>query len=333
MVNPVLVEVTRGTLVESRHRGAIAIADAEGTIVEAIGDIDRPILPRSAIKAFQALPLVETGAADALGFSDAELALCCSSHNGEKGHVDGARSILSKAGLTEEVLECGAQLPYHEVDQARLHKTDQSPCPIHNNCSGKHSGFLALSRHMDVAPKGYVLSDHPVMVVIRQAQAEMVDYDLSDDLTGTDGCSIPTYAMPLRQLARGFARFGTGTGLSSSRAGACQRLYNACVSHPFMVAGSGRFCTRIMDLFEGRVFAKTGAEGVFTAAIPELGLGIALKCDDGTTRASEVMMADTIRRHLLDARDIDGFAALVTPELRNRADHLVGHIRPAGQVG
>ncbi|WP_350333062.1 asparaginase [Coralliovum pocilloporae] len=328
MDNPVLVEVTRGSLVESRHRGAIAIADADGAIVQAIGDIDRPVFPRSAIKALQALPLLETGAADALGITAEELALCCSSHNGEDGHVHGARAILTKAGMDDGALECGPQPPYHEHDQAILHKTDSSPCPIHNNCSGKHAGFLALASHMGVEPGGYIEAGHQVMSEVRQAQAEMVDYTLSDEASGTDGCSIPTYAMPLKNLAVAFARFGTGAGLEPVRADACRRLYDACVSHPLMVAGTGRFCTNAMALFGGRVFVKTGAEGVFTAAIPELGLGVALKCDDGTTRASEVMMAEVINRLLDDASDVEGFRQLLTPELRNRNDRLVGVVRP-----
>ncbi|ADZ71417.1 asparaginase [Polymorphum gilvum] len=333
MANPVLVEVTRGALVESRHRGALAIVDAAGRPVLRIGDVAARVFPRSAIKALQALPLVESGAADALDLDAAELALACSSHNGEPVHVNAARVMLIKAGLDEDALECGPQWPARMEDVAALCRADEEPCQLHNNCSGKHAGFLGLARAMGVPTRGYVLPDHPVQREIRAVLEAMTGDTLTADVCGTDGCSIPTYASPLEGFARAFAAFGTGEGLEPLRAAAARRLYDACVSEPFMVAGTDRFCTKAMQAFDGRVFVKTGAEGVFCAALPDLGYGIALKCDDGAGRAAEVTMAAVLEA-LLDLDDDERTAldALARPELTNRRGLRVGAIRPSAEL-
>lgn len=328
MANPVLVEVTRGSRVESRHRGVMAIFDADGATVASVGDISGPVFPRSAIKAFQALPLVESGAADAMGLESAELALACSSHNGEEIHVNTARVMLMKAGLDADALECGPQPPALEDDQAALHRAGACPCQLHNNCSGKHAGFLGLARTLGVATEGYVAPDHPVQREVKAVMEEMCGTTLDADLCGIDGCSAPTWAVPIDGLARGFAMFGTGQGLGDNRAAAARELYDACTENPLMVAGTDRFCTRVMTAFGGRVFVKTGAEGVFCGAIPELGLGIALKCDDGATRAAETMMAGILDT-LLETTDAE--AAALAPslktDLRNRRNTPVGQIR------
>lgn len=329
MNNPVLVEVTRGPLVESCHRGSLAIVDAEGKLVLSIGDTEARVFPRSAIKALQAIPLVESGAADALGFEDAELALACSSHNGEAAHVNSARVMLMKAGLDEAALECGPQWPKRLPDVAELVRADETPCALHNNCSGKHAGFLGLARVMGVETTGYIKPEHPVQREIVNVLQDLTGDTLTSDVCGTDGCSIPTYASPLAGFARAFARFGTGEGLEPLRAEAAARLYEANVAEPFMVAGTDRFCTDVMTALNGRAMMKTGAEGVFCGAIPELGFGIALKCDDGATRASEVMMA-TVLEALLDLNEDEAKALdrWVNPVLKNRREFEVGEVRP-----
>lgn len=328
MTNPVLVEVTRGNRVESRHRGAMAIFDAAGTCVVSVGDTEAAVFPRSAVKAFQALPLVESGASEALGLEPAELALACSSHNGEETHVNAARVMLMKAGLDESALECGAQTPRREADQAALHRAGECACQLHNNCSGKHAGFLGLARVLGVPTVGYVKPEHPVQREVKAVMEQMCGTTLDQDHCGIDGCSIPTWAVPLQGLAQGFAKFGTGEGLEQGRADATCTLYDACTRNPFMVAGTDRFCTRVMEAFEGRVFVKTGAEGGFCGAIPELGLGIALKCDDGATRAAEAMMAGVLDA-LLETDDAEQAVldrSLIHP-LKNFRDITVGEIR------
>lgn len=301
MANPILVRITRGDAVESTHRGAIVCANARGEIKIEVGDIDAAVFPRSSVKALQALPLVESGAADAFTLSDAELALACASHNGEAVHVNTARSVLRKIGLDDAALACGPQWPAREADWRALSQAEQGPGRIHNNCSGKHAGMLALARHLDMPTQGYVDRDHPVQLAVRRAVEEMTDTPLATAPCGTDGCSIPTYAVPLRSLATAFARFGAGKGLSPARAKAAIRLRDACFTHPELVAGTDRFCTRIMAGLGGQAFVKTGAEGVFCAAFPALGLGAAMKCDDGATRGAEAMMAAVIL-HVLSKR-------------------------------
>lgn len=332
MDNPVLVEVTRGTSVECRHRGAAVVVDAAGRVVAAIGDIERPVFPRSAIKAFQALPLLESGAADRFGFADEELALAISSHNGEPGHVDTARRMLARAGLHEGCLECGPQWPDRLADQQRLARMGAAGGRIHNNCSGKHAGFLCVAAATGADPRGYVRGDHPVMRQVVAAMAEMTGASHDAQMSGTDGCSIPTFAIPLRALAHGFARFASGEGLGPQRRAAAERLRAAAAAAPFMVAGSGRFCTRAMEALGRRAFVKTGAEGVFTLALPETGLGVALKIDDGASRASEVVAASllqTLLRLQPGEAGADSIAALARPVIRDRNGTPVGEVRAA----
>jgi L-asparaginase II len=303
MSNPFLVEAWRGGAVESLHRGAVAIVDAQGTVHTALGDIDRAVFPRSAIKVLQALPLVASGAADALGLTDAELALACASHGGEAVHAATAASMLAKAGLDETVLECGAHWPYHDAALKALARSGSEPTALHNNCSGKHAGFVCLGCTMsgtrgDAARgwlRGYVEPDHPLMREVSAAIEAATGTRLADAARGTDGCSIPTYAVPLRALALAFARVATGEGLAPEHARAAQRLRRAVAAAPLMVAGSGRFDSRVMAALGERVFCKVGAEGVYCAAFPTLGLGVAIKVDDGNTaRACEVVMAAVI---------------------------------------
>jgi L-asparaginase II len=318
MQNPVLVEVTRGRLIESRHRGAVAVCDADGAVALAIGDIDAPVFPRSAVKAMQALPLVESGIADKLGLTQAELALACSSHAGEPAHVAGVSAMLAKAGAESDALECGAHWPTSQAAAHELARADAQPSALHNNCSGKHAGFICLVCGMGVDCKGYVKPRHAVQREIKAAIEALTGAALDADHCGTDGCSIPTYAVPLRALALGFARFGAGVGMGPTRAAAAARLRAAAAAHPFMIAGTGRFDTRIMSLLGARAFTKTGAEGVFCASFPELGLGVALKCDDGATRAAEVMMASVIGKCLqLNASESAALEPFITPELHN----------------
>ena len=307
MTNPILVQALRGDAIESFHRGALALVDARGGVLRALGDIDRPVFPRSACKVLQALPLVESGAADAFGLSDEELALACASHGGEPGHVAAAASVLAKAGLDAGALECGAHWPGFDGALKALAREGGSPGALHNNCSGKHAGFVCLGCLMaraagqDAAAfvRGYLQPGHAVMREVAAALQAATGCDLARAPSATDGCSIPTYGIPLRQLALGFARVATGVGLSSGRAAAAQRLRQAVARAPWFVAGTGRFDTRVQQRLGERVFCKVGAEGVYCAALPEAGLGLALKMDDGNNaRAAEVAMAALIESHL-----------------------------------
>lgn len=330
MNNPVLVEVLRGAVVESRHRGAAAVLDADGTVMARWGDIDQPVFPRSAVKAIQALPLVESGAADAYGFGDREIALACASHSGEPEHVQLAAAMLDKAGLAVDDLECGVHWSFRQDVAVAQARTIDRPTAAHNNCSGKHAGFLCTCRHLDRDHRGYVALGHPAQDAVREAMEAVTGAVHSVDSCGTDGCSIPTYAVPLRSLALGFARLATGAGLGPERGRAARRIFSACMAEPFYVAGTGRADTRMMAAGKGRVFTKTGAEGVFCAAIPELGLGIALKCDDGADRASEVMVATVLALVLGEGDPLaQELRAMARPAITTRLGFEAGGLRPS----
>ena len=303
MANPVLVEVTRGDRVESRHRGAVAIVDAHGKPVLMLGDVEAPVFPRSAVKAIQALPLLESGAADAFGYQTRELALAQASHGGEPAHVDGVASMLAAIGLDETALECGSHPPSHGATAADMTRRGKAPTQLHNNCSGKHAGFLAVARHLGCDHHGYVAPGHPVQEAVREAMEGLTGAPHAGENRATDGCSIPTYAVSLTSLAHGLARFATGVELSRERAAAARRIYEAAVAAPFFVAGTGRFCTDVMTLLKDAALVKTGAEGVFCAGLAHLGLGVALKCDDGSARAAEAMMAAALVRLMRDREE------------------------------
>ncbi len=334
-MNPVLIEVLRGGASESRHAGALAIVDTSGAVHTALGDIERPVFPRSAVKLLQALPLVASGAAEAFALTDAELALACASHSGEPAHVATAGGLLAKLGLNESALECGTQWPSREPVLRGMLERGEVATPLHNNCSGKHGGFVCvaclMARQAGVEPaefaRGYISAEHPVMREVSAALSAATGTDIEHAPRGIDGCSIPTYALPLRSLALAFARAGTGQGLSPANAGAARRLRKAVAMAPFMVGGTDRFDTRVMQTFGDRIFCKIGAEGVYCAALPDLGLGVALKIDDGAARAAEAAMA-TVAQALLNTEDesLRSYSHLV---LRNWRGTAVGTLQPA----
>ncbi len=329
MDNPVLIEVLRGTVVESAHRGAVSVVDGDGKPLLTLGDVARPVFPRSAIKAIQALPLVESGAADAYMFGNRELALACASHSGEEGHVETARTMLARAGITEEAYECGAHWPFYQSTLIDFASQGKKPLPVHNNCSGKHAGFLCFACHEDIDTQGYVAAGHKVQDAVRDAMQSVTGAIHATAQCGTDGCSIPTYAIPLHDLAHGFAKMATGKGLGKERAAAARRLIQACMAEPWHVAGTNRACTEIMQIAPGRVFAKYGAEGVYALSLPEQGLGIAIKCDDGAERGV-IAMANAVLAKLFgndDAAEPYRMAANKSFSNWNRIE--VGKMRPA----
>jgi L-asparaginase II len=332
-MDPVLVEVTRGARVESAHHGAAVVVDAGGATVFAAGDAGAAVYPRSAVKALLALPLVESGAADKLGLADGEIALACSSHSGEAMHTEAAASMLAKAGRDVACLECGTHWPINEAAARALAAAGRQPSALHNNCSGKHSGFVCLACASGDDPKGYVRPEHPTMRAVTAALAEMTGVTLDARNRATDGCSIPTYAIPLSALALAFARFGAGRGMDATRAQAAQRIRVAVAANPLLVAGTGRFDAKLMTALGARAFSKTGAEGVFCVALPELGLGIAVKCDDGAGRAAEVATAAMIARFLpTNGEARTALDALAAPKLLNWNGIHVGDIRPTGAL-
>ncbi len=327
---PILVETTRGGMVESRHRGSIVVVDSRGTVKLAVGDVERPVYPRSAIKPIQsALVMAESGAAHAFDVSDEELALACASHDGEPVHVVAVREWLLRLGLDVDDLECGPHDPGDSDAFYDLYRAQGAAGPEHNNCSGKHAGFLTICRHRNVAPKGYLAIDHPAQAEVCRTMAEMCGVDLARAETGIDGCGVPTIAMPLHALALGMARLAEPEGFCDARADACRTIVKAMADHPVMVAGTKRFGTALLHAGRGRFVSKTGAEGIYCAAWPEQGLGVAIKIDDGASRAAEVTIAHVLRQ--LGALDDQGWQTmkrLGQSTLRNWAGTEVGTLRP-----
>ncbi|MDP3262388.1 MAG: asparaginase [Tabrizicola sp.] len=320
-----LAELWRGGILESSHLGHVVICDASG-VAEAWGNPDAVIFPRSSCKMIQALPLIETGAADAVGLTDAQLAFACASHQGEARHVKLAGDWLAAIGLAEPDLRCGAHEPYDRVERNRLIKNDESPCQLHNNCSGKHCGFLTVTRHLKAGPD-YVEVDHPLQRAIRDATEDLTGETVAG--YGFDGCSAPNFAVTLTGLARAMARFATARDTGDARERAMHRLTRAMVTYPENVAGEGRACTELMRAMGGKVALKTGAEAVFVAILPEQGLGIALKVVDGGTRAAEAAIAALlVRAGVLEADHPATRKRLNTVET-NRRGLPVGTFRAA----
>jgi L-asparaginase II len=277
-----LAAATRGAVIESVHRGRLAICDPDGDLLEAVGDPETYIYARSSAKPFQALPLVVSGAADAFGLTNAELAVVCASHNAEEPHLAAVRSILEKAGLTEDELQCGAHLPLHEPEADGLIRSGEAPRPIHGNCSGKHAGMLAVCVHEDYETATYLDPTHPLQRRIRGLIAEVCGLREDEVLVAGDNCGVPAFALPLRSFAMGLARIATGKALSDELALAAMRIRDAMRDHPFMVAGTGRFDTELMVSTD--LLVKGGAEAVLAVGSRE-GWGMALKVSDGAVRA------------------------------------------------
>ena len=325
--NPVLAEVWRGEILECVHRGTAVVATAAGEVVEAWGDPARVILPRSSFKMIQALPLVESGAADAAGLSSKHLALACASHKGAAVHTRLAASWLAGIGLAEHDLRCGAHTPGDPEAAHALYAAGTAPGQFHNNCSGKHCGFLTMNRHLRGGPE-YLELDHPLQQTVRMTVEEVTGEAVSGH--AIDGCSAPNFAVSLKGLATAMARFATaGVSFTGARAGAARRLVEAMATHPVLVGGEGRATTDLIRACAGRAVVKTGAEGVYIAILPRRGLGIALKIDDGNARGSEAAIAALLARHGALEREAPAYAALADAPILNCRGFAHGHLRAA----
>lgn len=332
--NPVLIEVTRGPAVESRHRGAFVVMDASGKVAWAAGSIEAAVYPRSSAKPLQALPLIETGAADRFNLTDTELALACASHKGEPQHVAAVEAWLARIGLDPSHLECGAQPPRTAAAAERVIRDGIALNATYHNCSGKHTGFLTTCVHCGDNPAGYIEPDHPAQKRVTKAAAEMTGCDLTRVPLGRDGCGIPVYGMPLQSLALGMARLADPSGLPQGRAEAARRLMKAMAAEPFYVNGTGGFTTEAMLAAPASVRVKGGAEGVYTAALPTMGFGVALKIDDGAARAAECAMAHILLKlGCFTAPEEARIASFLDPVIMTDAGRQAGAIRPAFDPG
>lgn len=323
--NPILVEVTRGPAVESVHRGAAVVVDRQGRVVRFWGDMNESIYPRSAVKPLQAIPLVRTGAARALDVTAEEIALACASHGGEPAHTTRVNEWLARLGYGPQDLECGAHPPTDRRTRHELSRLGEAPSVLHNNCSGKHAGFLSVCRHLGLPARGYIRPDHAVQELVRDTLSELTGAALGDAVRGVDGCGIPVFRIPLRGMAAAMAKIADPDSLDENTAEALWTIRGAMTSHPHLVAGRDRFCTRVMETLAPNVLVKHGAEGTCCAAVVDQGLGIALKIDDGASRAAEVAVG-AILRHLgaVDDSHFAGLRATLEPDVLNVAGLTVG---------
>ncbi|MEJ6389871.1 asparaginase [Gymnodinialimonas ulvae] len=324
-----LVEVHRGPIRECVHRGHVAIWHADTGLIGAWGDAQAHVLPRSSAKMIQALPLVESGAADAAGLTPEHLALSCASHNGAAIHTERVTRWLADLGLDETDLRCGPQEPSDVPARNDLICQHATPDQRHNNCSGKHSGFLTLTRYLKAGPE-YIDPDHPIQRAIATATADVTDEAITD--YAIDGCSAPNFAGSLSGFARAMAHFAAANEDQGTRGSAMVRLREAMMTHPDLVAGEGRACSRLMRAASKRAAVKTGAEGVFFAIVPELRIGVALKISDGATRGSEAALAQILANlGILDTVD-PVFTELTHGPIRNRREVDTGHYRIVGDL-
>ena len=322
---PILVEVTRGSEVESRHRGEIAVVDEAGTVRHHLGDPEAPVCMRSLAKPFQVLPLITTGAAQAFGFGPEELALMSGSLSGQDFQVALVEQILARIGLNPGVLQCGSHPPLHRPTAQALAQAGAKPTPLHHTCAGKHASMLALCVHQGWPLENYLDPAHPVQQLILKTVADMVGLDPADIPVALDGCSAPVFTVPLRGIARGFARLAAAPPDSPEGT-----LMAACLNHPRHIAGDGRLETLIMQALPGRIFAKTGAEGGFALALAQEGLGVALKIEDGASRALGPAIIETLHQlGLLTPPAQEALTPQWRPVLQNHQKQTVGEIKPA----
>lgn len=331
----ILAELTRGGAVESVHAGTAVVARADGSVMAWAGDPETFAYFRSSAKPFQAVPLIESGAADRFGLTPAELALCCASHSAEPMHQEQVRALLGKLGLDEQALQCGIPLPIDQAEQARILSGERKPSPLQCDCSGKHSGMLATCLQEAHPIETYLEPTHPLQQRIRGIVAEVCRVAPGDLRLATDGCSVPTFGTTIRAMATSFATLSAPemapSGGGREHAAALDRLHEAMTAHPENVGGShGREDTDLMRLSGGRLVAKSGAEGLLCVGVVGQGIGIAIRIADGSFRAHAVVIASVLRQlSLIDKSVIDAFAALWDPRLVNHNRRHVGDIRAA----
>lgn len=337
-----LVELTRGGIVESIHLGALAAVDSDGILLAAFGNSDMVSFPRSSMKPFQALPLVENGGMEAFGLTDEELAIICASHAGTNEHVRVLKSIHQKVGLQLSDLQCGVHWPIDKETTFQMRLLGETPDSYRHNCSGKHSGMLTQAKLLEQSLDDYLTPVHLVQQNIRRAVSSMCGIHRDDMIFGVDGCSAPVYAMPLSSFAWAIARLVDPVNLDEERQIACQRITSAMIAYPEMVAGPGQLDSVLMQVMNGKVIAKGGAEGyqligVMPGAIAEnsKGIGIAFKIADGdpSRRATQRVVVEMLKALGFEVEMAsEAFASFNQPILRNFRGIEIGNIRLARPI-
>ncbi|MFW5986110.1 MAG: asparaginase [Halanaerobiales bacterium] len=322
----ILAEVYRNQLVESRHRGNVVLVNNEGELRGKVGDENTVTYWRSAAKPLQALPVIFSGAADRYGFTDKELAVMAASHNGEDRHTAAVNSILEKIDLPESALDCGIHPPLHKETANRLRAEGEKPRQIHNNCSGKHAGILTLCRFYNWPFENYILPDHPSQKLWLKVIAEITDFSEEKIYTGEDGCGVVVFGLPLRNMAYAYARLANPETLPGKYRKAAVKITSVMEENPEMVAGESRFDTDLMRVLGNRLFAKSGAEGVFSLGIHG-GCGITIKIEDGRSRAIPAVVTNLLTQlNLMGEKELDELQKYYNPVIENHHQHQVGRI-------
>jgi L-asparaginase II len=329
-MNPVLVNRWRGNAIESRHRGSVAVVESSGRVYAALGDVQRAVFPRSAIKFLQAIPFVESGAVEAFSLDDRHIALACASHNGEPIHAGLAQDWLERINCQHDDLECGAELPLHQATQFELMSEGRGPQRVHHNCSGKHLGFLSTCKQLGEQTHNYRLYNHAAQQRWFEVLENMSNTRITQLPWGYDGCAIPSLAIPLQRIALAMARFGDVSRFAGERRVAVERIHSAVTGNPYMVAGKERLCTALMERLAPNILIKVGADGVYTAVIPEHGLGVALKIDDGHDGAARVALGAVLQGlGLLPTDEVKALSEFFRPSINNSRGETTGRIEPS----
>jgi len=337
-----LLEVTRGPIVESRHYGHAAVVDSSGRLLYQAGDPHLVTYLRSSAKPIQAIPIIESGAAERFGLDDKDLALICASHSAAEEHTSRVLSMLEKIGAEESALKCGPHLPFDPETAAGMQREGQAPTARHSNCSGKHTGMLALARQMRVSLEGYLEPTHTVQQRVIEAVSDVCGVAAEDIAIGVDGCGVPVFGMPLERMAYGFARLADPSGLVRTRGQAAARLRDAMRANPYLVAGKGRLDYDLMQAAGDRLVSKGGAEGVHCIGVlpgkatrvsepyRSQGIGIAVKADDGANRGSVSTALEVLRQlGVLEESQLAMLATYRVGPVKNLAGRVVGELRPA----
>lgn len=334
MTAEVLVKVSRGDMVESLHRGHVAVVNSKGELLYSLGNSQEVVYARSSMKPLQAIPIVETGAAEHYNFDYADLSLTCASHNGEDQHTNRVQSILERAELGYSDLQCGTHNPRWQDTYEALIKANGEVTAIYNNCSGKHSGMLATAKHMNESINDYFRIDHPVQQRIMEAISDVTEVPKEDIAIGIDGCGVPVHGIPLYNLALGFAKLADPVQLPAKRQDAINKITTSMMAAPEMVGGTERFCSDFMRVLDGRMFGKAGAEGVYCIGDKETGIGIAIKIEDGNGRATSPVAVEVLSQlGILTEQQKEQLAEYHHPALKNARKEKIGELLPDFTLG
>ncbi len=333
MASDVLVQVTRGGMIECVHRGSIAVVNSDGLLLYGKGEPAMYSFLRSSAKPVQAVPVVESGAADHFKLTEKEVAIFCASHSGEEQHTETVYSILEKIGLQEEALSCGTHMPMYMPTAKEMIIAGKKSTEVHCNCSGKHSGMLTYAQHMGYPVQGYTEPDHPVQKAALKEISYFAEMKEEKVATGVDGCGVVVFGIPLYNMALSFARLADPDKLPAAKAEAVKRITAAMMKYPEMVGGTGRLCTDLMANTHGKLFAKSGAEGVYTVGIPDRKIGIAVKIDDGSSRGIGCVIIEVLKQlGVLDQSELEALKNHHWIIQKNHRGDSVGEIKPVFEL-